>query len=72
MVRWFLGVRPDRSTVPLAVLALGPALGLARFGEFGRFTGSAAELTEIKYEIVSARRSVFIVRLKAISILDGG
>ena len=49
----------------LSVLALGPALGLARFGEFGRFTGSAAELTEIKYEIVSARRSVFIVRLKA-------
>ena len=38
----------------LSVLALGPALGLARFGEFGRFTGSAAELTEIKYEIVSA------------------
>jgi hypothetical protein len=66
-----LGVHP---TDPLGVLVLLlRALGARACsrprasGEFGRFTGSAAELTEIKSEIVSARRSVFIVRLKAIT-----
>ena len=48
---WFLGV-PDRSCSS-RFLPSG-LLSASRFDEFGRFTGSAAELTEIKYEIVSA------------------